>query len=372
MRRTRGYAPLPIHIPNTINAPILATGAQLKNTIALGFNNSIFVSQHLGDLETAESQKEFEKTIIDFQKLYNLVPRRILHDKHPNYSSTAFAIKNSDVPSSAIQHHVAHVASCMAENEITDSVLGFSWDGTGYGDDGSVWGGETFLIGNNLYKRVSTISPFKLIGGDSAAREPRRCAAALLYEIYGDNIFTSHSELKRQFTSEEIKIFIDMLNKNINTTVTTSIGRMFDGITSLLCLRAKNSYEGQAAMELEFAALRYVTDEYYTVETEIKNGVRIWNWKEMIAKIISDFYEKESVNKIARKFHNTLVQYILTVAGNSNQKKIVFTGGCFQNTLLLENAVFALQSNGFSPYWHQRIPRMTAEYRSDKFIHNLF
>lgn len=361
LRRARGFAPLPIQISRNIEKPILAVGAHLKNTIALAHHNTIFVSQHIGDLETPESLNTFRKTIQDFQSLYKVTPSIIAHDLHPTYVSTTIAKnelaqQNQKAEIIPLQHHFAHIASCMAENELTGSVLGFSWDGTGYGTDGKIWGGESVLVKENKFSRVGTIRSFKLPGGESAVREPRRCAVGILYEIFGDGCINKSKIIEKSFNDNDRKMIIDMILKDINSPTTTSIGRIFDAVGAMLGVRMKNSFEGQAAMEVEFLAYKSTTTEFYPISIIEKDGMFVWNWETMFTQLLKDVALGNKIFDISKKFHNTLSMLIVEMAKKIKISRIVLSGGCFQNKLLLEQTIVELRKNDFTPYWHQRIP----------------
>ncbi len=259
MRRARGYAPLPVLLKEEIPT-ILAVGPHLKNTVALSVGRQVFISQHIGDLETPEAMAAFERVIADFLRLYEATPVAIAHDLHPEYLSTHYALERSNVQrfnarTVGVQHHHAHLAACLAENGVDGPALGVTWDGTGYGADGAIWGGE-FLLGDaSGFARVAHLRPFRLPGGDAAIHEPRRAALALLWEIYGDAALEMDDLAPVQaFSSTERRLLAQMLARNVNAPVTTSVGRLFDGIAALIGLQQKVNFEGQAAMALEFAA----------------------------------------------------------------------------------------------------------------------
>ncbi len=269
LRRARGYAPLPVMLKDA--APtILAVGAHLKNTVALSVGRQVFISQHIGDLETPEAMAAFERVIADFLRLYEAQPVAIAHDLHPEYLSTKWATSDSDEVGRlrddshfaiarnrpiAVQHHHAHLAACLAENAVDGPALGVTWDGTGYGIDGTIWGGE-FLLGDaSGFERVAHLRPFRLPGGDAAVKEPRRVALALLWELYGDAALEMDDLAPiRALRPAERKLLAQMLAKGVNAPITTSAGRLFDGIAALIGLHQQVSFEGQAAMALEFAA----------------------------------------------------------------------------------------------------------------------
>ena len=355
MRRARGYAPLPVKIQNDkSNDVILAVGGHLKNTIALKVNENIFISQHIGNLSTTESFRTFTNVIEDFKKLYRVQPDKIVSDKHPEYLSTKFA-ESSSIPFSDVQHHFAHIASCREENQINGRTLGVSWDGTGFGEDKTIWGGEFFISDENYYSHLAQMRKFCLPGGEAAVKEPRRSALGMLYSIFGDEIFEEKFELiSGNFDKKEIIILRQMLNKNLNSPLTSSIGRLFDAAASTLNLGNFNNYEGQAAMNLEFSADSH-TESYYPFEI-LKKEIFIIDWHPFIKSLLNDKSNNISVNIISTKFHNTLARIILSITEISDEEKVVLSGGCFQNALLLQKSTELLQHNGFKVYCHQRIP----------------
>jgi hydrogenase maturation protein HypF len=270
----------------------------------------------------------------------------------------------------------------MAENEITPPALGVSWDGTGYGLDGTVWGGEFFLVTEDKVERFAHLRPFRLPGGDKAVKEPRRTALGLLYEMSGESIFSGQN-VRREgapnrtrgacaplaaFSPAELATLKTMLAKKLNSPVTTSMGRLFDAVASLINLRQQIRFEGQAAMELEFALDGVETDETYELPIENAEGgskdssrithhaSRILDWSPMIEAILADIEKGASVGIISAKFHNALAESIVAVAKRAGQERVVLSGGCFQNRYLTERAVRRLQAEGFRPYWHQRVP----------------
>ncbi len=451
LRRARGYAPLPIQLriadcglrnekgtganaKSEVRSPkseiVLAVGAHLKNTVALSVGNQVFISQHIGDLETEPAYAAFRRVITDFQKLYDAKPDIIAADLHPDYLSTKFAqqlasergsldpqysVTRSIVVTAAptpairaaaagdsrapqphyvgVQHHIAHVLSCLAENEIAPPVLGVSWDGTGYGTDGTIWGGEFFRVTDKTVKRIAHLRQFQLPGGDLAVKEPRRTALGLLFEIFGESIFPGQS-VRREgapgstrgacaplaaFSSAELVTLKTMLAKKLNSPVTSSAGRLFDAVASLINLRQQIRFEGQAATELEFALDGIETDEAYQLriaECEVRNATRgdarptktlnselrtpnseiVLDWAPMIEAILTDVKNGVSVGIISARFHNALAAGIVAVAKHAGQNRVALSGGCFQNRYLTERTVRRLQAVGFRPYWHQRVP----------------
>src|SRR6266496_1397537 len=248
LRRARGYAPLPVHLKMTLPT-VLAVGAHLKNTVALSVGADVFISQHIGDLETEQAYRAFQRAAEDLPQLYDAKIDIVACDMHPDYLSTKFAT-HLPIPMHPVQHHWAHVAACMAENEIEPPALGVTWDGTGYGLDGTIWGGEFLVANDESFERVAHFRQFRLPGGPAAIKEPRRAAIGLLCELFGDEIW-DRRELTTAFSETELALLRQMIARKINAPLTSSVGRMFDAVASLLGLRHVANFEGQAAMELE-------------------------------------------------------------------------------------------------------------------------
>jgi hydrogenase maturation protein HypF len=381
LRRARGYAPLPIAVGRLCQTPnrgmsqkrptILAVGAHLKNTVALKIDNNIFVSQHIGDLETKEAYAAFRRTCADLPRLYDANIDVVACDMHPDYLSTKhagdFAVRGgSPLPAANgahavrrpakinVQHHWAHVAACLAENQIEASALGVVWDGTGYGLDGTIWGGEFLLAkSDRAFELVAHFRQFRLPGGDRAIREPRRSALGLLHEIFGEHAWDFLPK-SVDLSEKEKSLLGQMLEKQINAPLTSSAGRLFDAVASLIGLRQRASFEGQAAMELEFARQLDVRDAY-PFRIEQARPMKV-DWGPMIRELLADVGRKKSSGVISAKFHNTLVEIIVTIAKKIGEQNVVLTGGCFQNRYLTERTVARLGEEKFRPYWHQRIP----------------
>ncbi len=359
LRRARGYAPLPLRPHGTVS-DILAVGAHLKNTIAVSVGGNVFLSQHIGDLETEASTGAFRAAIESFLRLYAMQPKWVAADMHPDYASSRYA-RASGIPLIEIQHHHAHVAACMAENELEGEVLGVCWDGTGYGEDGTVWGGEFLRTEGAGFARAATFRRFRLPGSERAVREPRRAALGALHEIMGDAVF-GETDLApiRAFDAAEIPVLGRMLARGIQSPWTTSAGRLFDAVASLAGLRQKLRFEGQAAMELESAAGGGETGGSYPFELRLSEraqaGPLIVDWEPLLRAVIADVRAAVPPATIAARFHNALADIIVAVAHKMEVPRIVLTGGCFQNRILLEGAVGRLNAEGFRPYWHQRVP----------------
>jgi hydrogenase maturation protein HypF len=353
LRRARGYAPLPVRV--NISAPrVLAVGAHLKNSVAWSVGQDVFISQHIGDLETATALSAFHRTVADLPRLYDAQPELVACDLHPDYLSTKYAVETR-LPLERVQHHWAHVLACMAENELEAPVLGVSWDGTGYGTDGTIWGGEFLLADESSFERVAFLRQFRLPGGEAAVKEPRRTALGVLYEIWGDDGLQDRNLAPiAEFSEKEIALIKQVLIKGFNAPITSSAGRLFDAVASLVGLRQRVTFEGQAAIQLESVIDSKVIDHY---PFEVGDGLpQIIDWAPMIAGILIDLRRGKAADSISAKFHNALAEVIVEIAQRNAQLRIVLTGGCFQNRYLLERSVLRLSQAGFRPYWHQRVP----------------
>jgi hydrogenase maturation protein HypF len=381
IRRARGYAPLPIILrTHPEGSPsILAVGAHLKNTVALSVGRRVFLSQHVGDMETPQAVEVFERVIRDFLEIYEAVPAAVAHDLHPDYAGTRWiervtgaATGGEEDPSAwtralrglprvPVQHHHAHLAACLADNDSQDRALGVIWDGTGYGPDGTVWGGE-FLLGDAAaFQRVARLRPFRLLGGEAAVREPRRAAAAVLAQALdresGEGEWCERVDLPSigALTESERRLFARMLDTGFRSPVTTSAGRLFDAIASLLDLRQRVSFEGQAAMLLEYVADADLRDGYPIELTDSSDGLLV-DWVSTVHGVLEDSRRGIDVATIAARFHNALAQAIVEVARAVAEPTVALSGGCFQNRLLTERARQGLMDAGFQVLVHRRVP----------------
>jgi hydrogenase maturation protein HypF len=340
----------------------------------------VFVSQHIGDLETEQAHHAFQRVAADLPRLYDTAPDVIAADLHPDYLSTKFALeRRSPVQSETgappvirVQHHIAHALSCLAENEVALPALGVAWDGTGLGTDGTIWGGEFFRVTADTVERVAHWRPFRLPGGDAAVKEPRRAALGLWHELANqasapddETLLHMQQSFVTAFSAAELAAGKTMLARGVNSPWCCSVGRLFDAVASLVGLRQQMRFEGQAAMELEFAAQDVVTDAKYAVglapavpQSAIRNpqSAMVLDWAPMIAAIVADAQRGLAVGEISAKFHNTLAEAIVLVAQQTGCERVALSGGCFQNRYLLERTVHRLRTAGFQPYWHQRVP----------------
>jgi hydrogenase maturation protein HypF len=362
LRRARGYAPLPVAFGTGTDTPILGVGGHLKNTVALAAGGNIFLSQHIGDLENEETLRAFRAVIGSLTDLYRAKPALVAADAHPDYLSSRFA-QETGLDAERVQHHFAHVASCMAENGLSGRVLGVSWDGTGYGLDGKIWGGEFLLADECGFDRVASFREFRLPGGSRAIREPRRAALGLLFAVAGRDLEQRFAGIPTlaAFTAAERGVVLDMLEKAINSPATSSAGRLFDAVASMAGVRQAVAFEGQAAMELEFAADGCPEVEPYPVGLkppgdEADSRRFEVDWEPMIRAVVDDVKSGRPTGSVAARFHSAMAESAVMVARAIGEPRVVLTGGCFQNRILLERSVERLRQEGFRPYWHQRVP----------------
>ncbi|WP_028864774.1 carbamoyltransferase HypF [Psychromonas aquimarina] len=355
LRRARGYVPdyLPLE---TEQASILALGGQLKNSIALTKGKRLYLSQYIGDLDNLASIHRHQKIRKIMHSLIGTEADIAACDLHPDYVTTQLA-KETALPVISTQHHAAHLYAAMMEHQIKEQAFGVVWDGNGYGEDGTLWGGEFIAAAEGKPQRVAALLPFKLPGGSAAIKEPRRVALSLLYEIYGEDI--SSEEMVNSlspFDPLTIKQIQKMLLNNINSPLTSSAGRLFDGISSLLDLVQINSFEGEAAMRLEFAAKTSSDRAVYSLPVDFSVSPNIIDWRPMLIEIIADINNNLSAAVIARRFHNSAAAVILKISQHYSAAQVLLSGGCFQNTLLIETTYALLQKQGIEVLWHKKIP----------------
>jgi hydrogenase maturation protein HypF len=355
LRRARGFAPLPINIAMDCDG-ILATGAHQKNTVALGLKDSVIVSQHIGDLDNKVSCLAFEQTILSLRSIYDAPITKAVCDLHPDYISSRYA-HTLKVDVLQVQHHHAHVASCMAQQGITKKVLGVCWDGTGYGHDRTIWGGEFFITDGLDCHRFAHLNLFALPGGEQAVKEPRRSALGLLFGLCDGN-WKEYKDLPciKAFTPKELLVIERMIKQKINSPMTSSMGRLFDGIASLIGLCHYVTFEGQAAMALEFLACVGKSQDPYPYKLVPHNEILGIDWSGIVLGVIKDIRADRGAKVISLKFHQTLIEIIIDVAHRAGRSDVVLTGGCFQNKWLTQNAVERLKKEGFNPYWHKEVP----------------
>jgi hydrogenase maturation protein HypF len=357
IRRSRGYAPNPIVLPAKI-PEILACGAELKNTFTLSRENYAFISHHIGDLENYETLRAFETGIEHFQRLFRIKPKFIASDLHPDYLSSTYAIKrseNEDLPLIKVQHHHAHLSSCLVDNhwDSNESVIGIIFDGTGFGSDGSIWGGE-FLLGNYAgFSRPFHLASIPLPGGDSSIRQPAKIG--LSYLAYAGIALEDDLPPVAHYSSEDLNLLQSQISHEINSPLTSSMGRLFDAVSSIIGIRQSVSYEAQAAIDLENFC-DWSEKGIYTYSFE--GGVI--NTSFIINEIVEDWRRKENKGIISAKFHNTIARLCLEVSldtrKNSGVTTVALSGGVWQNITLLQKTKPLLEENGFSVLIHHQVP----------------
>ena len=358
LRRARGYAPLPLRLPEPV-PPLLAVGAQLKNAVAVARGRDVFISQHVGDLETQESQTAFTTVIADLLGFYRIEPVAIAHDLHPDYASTRWAAAAAATLGAAVrlvpvQHHHAHLASCLAEHDEAGPALGVIWDGTGLGTDGAIWGGE-FLLGDAAARqRVAHLRCFRLPGGDAAVRDPARTALALLHQLELEEAAQRELAVLQRIPETKRRVLQRMITEGINAPRTSSMGRLFDGVAALLSLVDVVSFEGEAAMALEFAAARapHETGAYPLP----LGGDHTLDWRPLLFELLADLRAGATRERVAARFHNALVAAAVHVAERCGCPTIVLSGGCFQNRILAERTPVALRARGLRVLQQRAVP----------------
>ena len=357
LRRSRGYVPRPIDLGMPAEE-ILAFGADLKNTFCLTKGQSAVVSQHIGDLECYETVQFFQETLERLKRLFHIEPRAIAHDLHPGYISSRLARGVAALPKIAIQHHHAHLASCMIENGIHGNAIGVICDGTGYGTDGQVWGGE-FLIGDfSGFNRRAHFAYVSLTGGDAAIRHPWRSALGYIHTLFGSKSLPSYLPFFEGVSEREVSLVAAMLEKNINTVRTSSAGRLFDAVASLIGVRHEVTFEGQAAIELEMM-IEDGVDERYGFEITENQPAEV-DFRQMIAEILRDVAQGMRPERISARFHNTVAAAILAVCERLRREehlsRVCISGGTFQNLQLLHKIVPQLRRVGFDVFLHSKVP----------------
>jgi len=358
IRRARGYVPYPFNFKGI--KPILACGSNMKNTFSIGKNDFIFVSQYNGDLENIETFNHYKRNIEHFKNIFSFNPQYIAHDMHPNYMSTNYA-ESFNLPKISVQHHHAHIVSCMIDNNLNNrNVIGISFDGTGYGTDGKIWGGEFLICNFNESKRIGHLAYMPLPGGDNAIKEPWRIGTSYLYNTL-KNIYSKDTAISETISifGEKCRPIIKMIEKNFNCIETSSIGRLFDAISSIIGVREKISYEGQASIELE-ALINNPCDMYYNYEIIKEQELYLIKPNNIIYSIFKDINNNVSIEVISSKFHNTIVNFTVDmcvlIRNKININEVVLSGGVFQNAYILSNLIEALKEKDFTVYSHENIP----------------
>jgi len=351
---------------------ILGCGAGLKSTVCLTKDNYAFLSQHIGDLDNHKIFEFYKNSIDHLQTILDIKPDIIACDMHPGYMSTGFAqaleqeseSEGRPVKLVEVQHHHAHAVSCMAEHDLDEEVIALTLDGTGYGIDGKIWGGEILVCDNIGFKRKAHLSYVPMPGGDAAVLEPWRMAASFLFKAYGNDFLNLKIPYLKQMDKEKLSFIVQMMEKKLNSPETSSTGRLFDAVSSLLCIRHKISHESQAAMELEAIAIKNdtVSYEFNLINRDNQHGENMIEIDMIpcVRDIVEDIAKKESVHIISFKFHQSVVDSFVSAAiqiiKESGIKKAVLSGGVFNNDIILNGIRIKLEQEGFNIYTHTKVP----------------
>lgn len=386
IRRSRGYAPLPFMFSTPWKGQVIAAGGELKNTFCIGVDNRFYPSPYVGDLEDLRTVKALKETIGRLETLLEVQPEVVVCDLHPKYNSTVVA-EELELPVLKVQHHYAHILSCMAENDCEEKVIGVSFDGTGYGTDGTIWGGEILMADHQEFTRIGSIEPFVQVGGDVSAKEGWRIAVSLIWQNTGDLEKTLDTVQKLGLcTEQEAKVLVTMAQRKLNAVTSTSAGRLFDGVSAILGIRRASTFEGEASTALEFAAEAWRAQEIQKKNVDIRvKSLKPWmsektdipesegtsgssteerkfilNTGDIVAHLVQEKLAGEDSGKLAYEFHWALAEQILAACEAAEQetgiRKVALSGGVFQNRLLLELVDDGLAERGFEVLKHSLIP----------------
>ncbi len=352
IRRSRSYVPSPVRL--TLDAEgIFAAGAELVNCFCMGKGNQAILSQHIGDLKNLETLEFYSESVDRFKRLFRVEPSLVVHDLHPDYLSTKYA-KELNVKQIAVQHHHAHIVSCMAEHQLDEKVIGIAFDGVGLGDDGKIWGGEFMICDLANYKRYTHFEYQKMPGGDKATKNPWRMAVSYLHQYFGRDFLELNLDFLKDIPQFEVDLIINMLEKNINCPLTSSTGRLFDAVAALSNICTQSTFHAEAPMRIEACTLEN-SDEAYSFEFN-----EVIKLKTCFQEIIHDLQNGINKEVIATKFHHTIINIIFAVATEIRQSKglnkVVLSGGSFQNKFILERIENKLIADGFEVFSHEKTP----------------
>jgi hydrogenase maturation protein HypF len=357
IRRSRGYAPEPLTLTLRFPQPILAYGGHLKNTFCLAREQHAFVSHHIGDLENLETLEAFRTGIAHFQTLFDIQPEVIAYDLHPEYLATKEALAAPHAVKIGVQHHHAHIVSVLAEHGLAGEVIGIAADGTGYGSDGAIWGGEVLVASMATFTRVGHLAYIPLPGGDQAVRQPWRVAAAYLAALYGRDFAERGGRLPAGFEPATWQVLASMIERGINSPPTSSMGRLFDAVAALIGVRGVAHYEGQAAIELEALAVPSTEPYPFAISAGAPFQLSV---APTIPAIIADLQRSVALPVIAGRFHCTIVELLFAacqrVQRSHGLQRVALSGGVFQNRVLLTTLTQRLSAAGFTVYTNQRVP----------------
>ncbi len=359
MRRSRGFVPVPVFLKDKQPA-VLAVGGELKNTICLTKGEHAFLSQHIGDLENSEGYGFFEEAIEHLERILEIQPETIAYDLHPDYFSTKWALAQSAIRAVGVQHHHAHIASCMAENHLDGPVIGFALDGTGYGTDGKIWGGEVLVADYAEFERAAHFEYVRLPGGEAAIREPWRMAVSYLARHFGDDLWNLDIPFVRNLDRRKTDVLLQMIRKEVNSPLTSSCGRLFDAVAALACIRQQVNYEAQAAVELEMAVEPSDACGSYPFELVLDGDQWIIGTRPLFFALVEDLARGSSKGTISARFHNGLIECFAEIASllrkKTQLKQICLSGGTFHNAYLSQGLEKRLAEDGFEIFTHHEVP----------------
>ena len=357
LRRSRGFVPIPIFLKNEMPS-ILACGAELKNTICVTKQDKAFLSQHIGDLENLATYEFLKLTVAHLKRILDIDPEIIAFDMHPDYLSTRFGQEQQAAHKIQVQHHHAHIVSCMAEHKLEGTVIGLSFDGTGYGSDGAIWGGEILIVEEDNFERSGHLAYVPMPGGTAAIQAPWRMAASYLQDAYGKDFRELGLPVLKEIEMDKLTIISEMITKGVNAPLTSSLGRLFDGVAAICGIRSQVNFEGQAAMELEMLAAG-TAGSTYDYEWLSDDTYKILP-APIILGVVKDLQNGKSVADISAKFHWTLiclfVDLCAVIRKDRGLNRVVLSGGVFQNAILLTGLIDALEKRRFTVYSHQQVP----------------
>jgi len=359
LRRSRGYVPVPVFLGEEL-PPVLAAGGELKNTICLTKGRHAFLSQHIGDLENLESHRFFEEAIRHLKDILEIEPSLLAYDLHPDYFSTRWALAQAGVERIGVQHHHAHVASCMAENHLAGKVIGIVLDGTGYGTDGRVWGGEVLVAHYRDFERAAHFAYVPMPGGAAAIHEPWRMAVSYLFHHFGDGFRDIHIPFVQRLDRAGAAVLMRMMARGVNSPLTSSCGRLFDAVAALVGIRDRVTYEAQAAIELEMAIEDSPDDAAYPLELVPDGPGWLIDTRPMFEALVDDLRRNLAAGVISRRFHNGLVEGFARLASALRERtqlnRVCLSGGTFQNLYLLEHLRARLEAGGFEVFTQGEVP----------------
>jgi len=359
LRRSRGFVPVPVFLKDD-QPSVLAVGGELKNTICLTKGKHAFLSQHVGDLENVESYSFFHEAIQHLERILQIRPEIIAYDLHPNYFSTKWALQQSGAKLVGVQHHHAHIASCMAENHLEGRVIGFALDGTGYGTDGNIWGGEVLIAGYEDFERAAHFEYVPLPGGEAAIREPGRMAVSYLAHHFGREFLRLSIPFVRQLDMAKTELLLRMVERKVNSPLTSSCGRLFDAVAALIGIRQEVNYEAQAAIELEMAILPSEEETAYPLNLLPQGDQWIIGTRPLFEALLDDLGRNLPAGSISRRFHNGLVEGVVQLAtllrNKTDLHRVCLSGGTFHNVYLSQRLEAHLSEAGFEVFTQKEVP----------------